>query len=119
MDRGVFFLATTVVFAGIGYFAGRALDDGQPKKIFGIVNTRIGAGAGTLAGALIGAGIAATYLYLELLSRIVVLAGATCANHPFKVLAVAALFILMLAAASRKRDNDNRTDTQTKSLGYF
>ena len=115
MDRGVFFLAATVVGAGIGYLIGKSYDEGTPRavKILGIWNARMGSPLGTAVGALLGAAAAATYLYLELMARIVVWGGEACANHPFRVLAVTALFIAV-AYTSLRRGNRNRFDDRNK-----
>ena len=107
MDRGVFFLAATVVGAGIGYFVGKSFDEGTPKywKILGIVNARLGAGTGTLAGALIGASVAGSYLYLELIFRVIVWSGEACMNHPIRALVITAVFIGVFAIVGASQDN--------------
>jgi hypothetical protein len=106
MDRGVFFLAATVVGAGIGYFIGKSQDDDAPvvAKVFGIWNSR--KGAFTAMGALLGASVAATYLYVELLFRAVIWSGEACMNHPIRALVITAVFIGAFAIGFSQDNGD-------------
>ena|ERR1700733_13445448 len=109
MDRGVFFLAATVVGAGIGYFIGKSQDDDASllEKVSGIWNSR--KGTFTAMGALLGASVAGMYLYVELLSRAIIWGGEACVNHPIRALVITAVFIGVLAIVGAGQDAGNKS----------
>jgi predicted membrane protein len=107
MDRGVFFLASTVLGTGIGYFVGRSLDeDASAERFFGIWRSRIG--AGTVMGALVGASVAAIYFYVEFLGRVVVWCAEACIHHPIRAAVVTVVFVGFLALIGSQMDDPQR-----------
>ncbi|HEY5236071.1 MAG TPA: hypothetical protein VIJ14_07835, partial [Rhabdochlamydiaceae bacterium] len=81
-------------------------------KVFGIWNSR--KGAFTAMGALLGASVAATYLYVELLFKAVIWGGEACANHPIRALVITAVFIGMFVLGA-SQDNGDRSHRGRRS----
>ena len=113
MDRGVFFLGATVVVAGIGYFIGQSLDENAGiSKVLGVWKSRTA--AGTAAGAITGASIAASYLYLEFLGRTIVWYGKSFVDRPLITGIATLVFLVTLGVLLSAQDGKKRPPKGSK-----
>ena len=107
MDRGVFFLGAAALGAAVGFVAGKSCDDDAGiTRTIGIWKSR--KGAGTAAGAIIGASVAGLYFYVELLCNVAIWCGKACANYPVRTGVIALIFLVVVGICAQDAQNNQR-----------